>query len=92
MRAKPDASSPMSVALPTQGFRPFEPLVAPRDRADTYPRGRRCGFFTVHAHGVDECPTILNQYNPGPYCLLHAQKLESKILQEEQERLRRTVR
>lgn len=40
--------------------------------SETYTRGRPCKHPT--------CITKLNIYNPGPYCLLHAQALEMAVL------------
>lgn len=39
---------------------------------DTFAPGRRCVS--------DGCITILNRYNEGPLCLLHAQRVESIML------------
>lgn len=36
------------------------------DLPEIFPRGRRCVR--------DDCITILNIYNPGPYCLLDTQR------------------
>ena len=39
------------------------------DRIRYFPPGRRCDFAP--------CTTILNHFNPGPLCLLHAEKAGS---------------
>lgn len=44
------------------------------DLPTTYARGRCC----VNS----QCRTILNHFNPGPLCLLHAQQVESQMLDE----------
>lgn len=44
---------------------------------DTYPKGRRC---------VEPgCITVLNRYNGGPWCLIHAQRHEAELLQAERD-------
>lgn len=63
-----------SLALPTQGFRPFEPL-APRkaDLPDTYPPGRICA---LGACGCPEGPARLSIYNPNETCEVCTGKLK----------------
>lgn len=62
-----------ALAIPTQGFRPFEPPVAPKDRPDTYPKGRRCA---LGACGTPDAPTILSIYNGGETCSVCTVKLK----------------
>lgn len=63
----------MSVALPTQGFRPFEPLVSPKDIPATRPKGRRCA---LGACGCLEGPAILSIFNPADTCSVCTVKLK----------------
>lgn len=63
-----------SLASPTRGFRPFESGPAKDELSDTYPKGRRCRD--------PKCITILCQWNPGPFCYLHAQKIRSRLVAE----------
>lgn len=50
---------------------------ARREHADQHPKGRRCL--------ENGCITLLNIWNPGPYCLLHAARYEAELLADEVE-------
>jgi hypothetical protein len=62
----------MTVAIPTIGARSIEPKPDPRDRPDTYPKGRRCA---LGACGCDEGPVELSIYNPNETCSVCTPKI-----------------
>lgn len=64
----------MSVALPTQGFRPF-PTADPKSAPDTYPPGRRCALGEC---GCD-APALLSIYNPNETCCVCTVKIGRRI-------------
>lgn len=65
---------PMTVSLAYHRARPLVSKPAAEELHDTYPKGRRCPD--------PECITILCRWNPGPWCYLHAQKIESQLMAE----------
>jgi hypothetical protein len=55
---------------------PVEQKPDHRDVPDTYPKGRRCIHENQRGH---RCITRLNQFNPGPLCLLHGDEYEAQL-------------
>jgi hypothetical protein len=57
-----------------------EEHVPPDECAGVYPSGRRCI--------ENGCITVLNRYNGGPWCLIHAARHEAELLAAEVEDFR----
>lgn len=72
---------PVFRSLPLPTVRTVEPYVSRGEMPDTYPAGRPC-----HEPG---CITRLNRYNPGPFCLLHADTKAAEVVASGRGRRRR---